>query len=372
MKQKARSPHKIKKNQIFDASYVFIDGPNTSGKSSIGPIISSFKRTEHFIINHSYNQFLALYKSGDLNKQGFKYLFEGELKKDIWYRMMGREMNTNLHDISSIIGSPRYKEYIARANRKDTTNIFNEIIKEINKKNLIFPFMSGDDLTTVSSVLNEINKKFKYIIVMRHPLDLVFSYFLSGRTTRLGTDPRYNKPAFKIKKFDNVPQTMLDMPEKYSSANPLEKSFLFIEKQLTGYMNSDLLYSKNSCLVPFENYCVETKKYIKIFENFLGTSKTKFTNKEMIKANFPRKKDNDTFSKKVNIIFDNIGEKYLRRLKNLCERYEDEISDVYKLNSIKNYSKGKFKGLSIDAYSKVSDKKYLKGKFKNLSVNALS
>ena len=50
--------------------------------------------------------------------------------------MMGREMNTNLHDISSIISSPRYKEYIARANRKDTTNIFNEIIKEINKKKL--------------------------------------------------------------------------------------------------------------------------------------------------------------------------------------------------------------------------------------------
>ena len=38
-------------------------------------------------------------------------------------------------------------------------------------------------------------------------------------------------------------------------------------------MNSDLLYSKNSCLVPFENYCVETKKYIKIFENFLAPVK---------------------------------------------------------------------------------------------------
>ena len=36
----------------------------------------------------------------------------------------------------------------------------------------------------------------------------------------------------------------------------------------------------------------------------------------MIKANFPRKKDNNTFSKKANIIFDNIGEKYSRRLKN--------------------------------------------------------
>ena len=372
MKLKVRLPHKIKKNQIFDASYVFIDGPNTSGKSSIGPIISSFKRTEHIITNHSYNQFLMLYKSGDLNKQGFKYLFEGELKKDVWYRMMGREMNTNLHDISSIISSPRYKEYMARANRKDTPKIFNEIIKEINKKNLIFPFMSGDDLTTVGSVLNEINKKFKYIIVMRHPLDLVFSYFLSGKTTRLGTDPRYNKPAFKIKKFNNIPHTMLDMPEKYTLASPLEKSFLLIEKQLTAYMNSDLLHSKNSCLVPFENYCVETKKYIKIFENFLGTNKTKFTNKEMIKANFPRKKDNDTFSKKANIIFDNMGEKYIRRLKKVSQRYEAEISDVYKLSSIRNFSKGKFKGLSMDAFSKVSDKKYLKGKFKNLTVNALS
>ena len=372
MKPKVRLPHKIKKNQIFDANYVFIDGPNTSGKSSIAPTISSFKRTEYVIHNHSYNQYLTLYKSGDLNKQGFKYLFEGELKKDVWYRMMGREMNTNLHDLSSIIHSPRYKEFMARLNRKDTPNIFNEIIQEINKKKLIFPFLMGDDMTSVRPVLNEINKKFKYIIVIRHPLSLVLSFFLSGRTNRLGKDPRYNKPAFKIRKFKNIPQMMLDMPEKWSSANPLEKSFLFIEKQLTAYMNSNLLHSKNSCLVPFENYCLETNKYIKKFENFLGTKKTKFTNKELIKANFPRKKDNDIFSKKVNMIFDNMGEKYIKRLKNLSERYEAEITDVYKLSSIKNYSKGKFKGLSIDAFAKASDIKYLKGKFKNLTLNSNS
>jgi hypothetical protein len=372
MKHKPRLSHTIKKNQIFDANYVFIDGPNTSGKSSIAPIISSFKRTEHYIMNHSYNQFIMLYKSGDLNKQGFKYLFEGELKKDVWYRMMGREMNTNLHDISSILNSPWRKKYIARANRKDTHNSFNEIIQEVNKKKLIFPFMGGDDLSTLGSVLNEINEKFKYIIVLRHPLELVFSYFLSGRTARLGTDPRYNKPAFKIKKFENIPHRMLDMPKQYTSASLIEKSFLVIENQLTAYMNSDLLHSKNTCLVPFENYCVETKKYIKIFENFLGTNRTKFTNKEMINTNFPRKKDNNTFSKKTNIIFDNMSDKYVRRLKNLCERYEAEISDVYKLSSIKNYSKGKFKGVNIDVYSQASDKKYLKGKFKNFTVNALS
>jgi hypothetical protein len=368
MKKNTHQPHKIKKNQIFDANYVLIDGPNHSGKSSFASTISSFKRTEHVIHNHSYNQFLTLYKSGDLSKQGFKYLFEGELKKDVWYRMMGREMNTNKHDLSSIIHSPRYKEFIARLDRRDTTNIFNEITQEINKKKLIFPFLLGENMFTVRSILNEINKKFKHIVIIRHPISLVFSFFLSGKTTRLGTDPRYNRPAYKIKNFENIPQSMLDMPKKYSSANPLEKGFLIIEKQLTAYMDFNLLHSKNSCLVPFENYSMETKKYIKIFENFLETKKTKFTDKELLKANFPRKKDNDSFSKQANMIFDNMSEIYVNRLKNLSKRYEAEISDVYKLDSIRNYSKGKFKGLNKQLFSEVSDKKYLKGEFKSLTV----
>ena len=365
MNQKLPPTSKIKKSQIFEASYVFIDGMSRCGKATIAPVISSFERAEHFKLRNIYDRFLMLYESGDLSKQGFKYLFESELIQDVWSSMMGRDVNTNLHDVSSIMNSPKRKEYIARANRKDTPNLFSEITKEINKKNLIFPYIS-DDFMTIGAVLTEINKKFKYIIVMRNPIDLVFTYYRSGRPSRLGIDPRYNKPAFKIKGFDNLPFSMLDRPEKYSQANPLEKCFLIIEKQLTAYLDTELLHSKNSCLVPFENYCIETEKYIKLFENFLGTSRTKFTNDEMIKANIPRKKDIDTFSKKANIIFDNMSEKYVKRLKNLYQRYETEISDVYKLNSIKKYAKDKFKGLSMDAFSQISEgTKYHKGKRSN-------
>ena len=126
---------------------------------------------------------------------------------------------------------------------------------------------------------------------------------------------------------------MLNMPKKFNQANLLEKSFLVVEKGLLAYLDSNLLNSKKVCLVPFENYCHETKKYVKILENFLGTSKTKFTKNEMIKARVPRKKDVDTFSKKANIIFDNMSKKYTNRLKDLCLRYENEISDIYSLFS---------------------------------------
>lgn len=354
--------HKIKKNKILDANYVFIDGMSRCGKAGIAPIVSSFERVEHFKIRATFDRFLMVYASGDLSKQGFKYLFETDLLMDVWFSMMGRDVNNNLHDQSSIMSSPKREEYMSRVSRKDTPDSFNEVIKEIKERKLIFPFVI-DNYMTIGSFISEINQNFKYIIVMRNPVDLVFTWFRSGRGTRLGTDPRYTKPAFQIRGFDNLHYSMLDNAEEFNQANPLEKCFLVIEKQMIKYLNADLLHSKNSCLVPFENYYIETEKYVEKFEKFLGTSKSKFTSDEMLKADLPRKKDVNTFSTKANMIFDNMNEKYKHRLMNLSERYETEISDVYKLDKIIKYPKGKFKGLSIDAFSKVSaGSKYHKGK----------
>ncbi len=345
--------HKIKKNKIFNTRYVFIDGMSRSGKAAVATVVSSLKCVEHFRIKNLWDRMLMLYESNYLTKQGFRYLFESELINDIWYSMIGRDVNTNLHDISSIINSPKRKEYIARRNRKDTPNTFNEINKEIKKKNLIFPYIL-DDYMTIGTFLNDINKKFKFIVVLRNPIDLVFTYFRSGRPARLGIDARYNKPAFRIKKFNNLPISMLDMPKKFSQANSLEKSFLIVEKGLSAYLDADLLYSKQSCIIPFENYCCEPEKYIKKIENFLGTSRTKYTKKEMIKVRVPRKKNLDMFSKKANIIFQNMSEKYVKRLKKLCLRYEKEISDIYSLNLIKINLKNKPKRYNLDKFSEIS------------------
>lgn len=362
MNSPIKHPHKIQKSQIFDATYVFIDGMSRSGKSGIAPIVSSFKRVEHFKIRANFDRFLMVYESGNLTKDGFKYLFETDLILDVWFSMMGRDVNTNLHDLSSIVNSPNHKEYMSRMNRKDTLNTFNKVAEEIKDRGLIFPFVIDNGMT-IDSFMSEVNQNFKYIIVIRHPIDFVFTWFRSGRGENLGTNPYYIKPAFQVKNFDNIPYLYLDNPEEYSKANPLEKCFLVIEKQLTGYINSSLLNSDNSCLVPFEHYVIETEEYIKKFESLLGTTRTDFTKKEMVKANVPRNKEMDVFSKKANMIFDNMNKTYVDRLVKLSELYENKISDFYELNLITKYPKGKFKGLSYDEFSKVSGHSlYHKGK----------
>ena len=354
--------HSIKKNFILDANYLFIDGMSRSGKTSIAPVISSFKRVEHFKARATYDRYLMMYQSGDLSKQGFKYLFESDLLMDTWFSMMGRDVNNNLHDLTSILNSPKSKHYIARTKKKDTPETFDKIVRDIKKKKLIFPFIC-DDFATISGLLSEISKNFKYIIVMRNPIDMIFTWFRSGRGSRLGTDPRYTNPAYIIKNFENIHHSMLNKAAEYNNASPLEKCFLVVENNMTKYLDSNLIRSKNSCLVPIENYWIETESYIKKFEKFLNTSKTNFTKIEVKGANLPRKKDLNTFSLKANIIFDNMNKKYVLRLKNLCKRYEEEISDIYKLNSISNFSKGKFKKMNIKDYSKISPaSKYNRGK----------
>ena len=333
-----------------------------SGKSGIAPIVSSLERVEHFKIRANFDRFLMVYASGNLSKQGFKYLFETDLILDVWFSMMGRDVNTNLHDLSSVVNSPNRDEYMSRFNRKDTLETFNKVAEEIKDRKLIFPFVIDNGMT-IGPFLNEVSQNFKYIIVVRHPVDFVFTWFRSGRGTSLGMNPYYIKPAFQIDQFDNLPYLYLDNPGEYSNANPLEKCFLVIEKQLTGYINSSLLNSNNSCLVPFEHYVNETEGYIKKFENLLGTNRTDFTNSEMVKANVPRNKDMDTFSKKANMIFDNMKKVYADRLIKLSELYENKISDFYKLSLITKYPKGKFKGLNYDEFSKVSGHSlYHKGK----------
>ena len=49
MNRTSQLTHKIKKNHIFDANHVFIDGMSRCGKAGIAPIVSSFERVLNLI-----------------------------------------------------------------------------------------------------------------------------------------------------------------------------------------------------------------------------------------------------------------------------------------------------------------------------------
>ena len=126
--------HTIKKISILKANYLFIDGMSRSGKTSLAPVISSFEKVEHFKARATYDRFLMMYESGDLTKQGFKYLFESDLLMDVWFSMMGRDVNHNLHDLTSIMNSPKRENYLAREQKKIHKLLLMKLLKRLSNK----------------------------------------------------------------------------------------------------------------------------------------------------------------------------------------------------------------------------------------------
>ena len=110
------------------------------------------------------------------------------------------EFNNNLKELEKLTKTNIYSRGNSILVKSTPKN--NEIVKEVKRRQLIFPFVS--EVLRGGDLLSEISKNFKYIIVMRNPIDLVFTWFRSGRGTRLGIDQRYLKPALQFKEFDNL------------------------------------------------------------------------------------------------------------------------------------------------------------------------
>ena len=146
MNKNLKISHKIK-NHIFQTNYVFIDGMSRSGKAGIAPIVSSFDRVEHFKMKANFDRFLMIYASGDLSKQGFKYLFETDLILEVWHSMIGRDLNNNIHDQVIIKILINVVNILLGLKEKDNPETFENVIKELKDRKLIFPFVVDNFMT---------------------------------------------------------------------------------------------------------------------------------------------------------------------------------------------------------------------------------
>ena len=92
----------IENKVLFDVEYIFIDGISRSGKGAIVPFVSSLNCVEHWKQNFNLEKLLFLLETGEITEEGFRYFFETDLIMDTWFSMLGRNVNTNEHDISSV------------------------------------------------------------------------------------------------------------------------------------------------------------------------------------------------------------------------------------------------------------------------------
>jgi len=348
---------KLEEKTLFDVEYIFIDGISRSGKGAIAPFVSSFKNVEHWNQSFNLDRLHFLLETDQISEAGFRYFFETDLIKDTWFSMIGRNVNTNAHDISSVLNSADPKKYLNRFDRKDTPQVFEQIKNEVEDNKLIFPYLT-DDFIFQQKLIKKIIPKSKFIVSIRHPIELVFAWERSGRGVRFGTDQRYLNPTFEHNGYKNIPHFALDQAKEYSEANSVEKCILSINVLQKNYNEIFEQKVPDTMYVNFDEFSLNPNDKLESMERFIGTNISNDLEKIFTRGRFPRSLDLDLHSRKAEAIFLSIRGEFRNMLIALCEQYSDLYGDPYSIDYYK-FMSTKIK--KIDFTKLTNDPQYIDG-----------
>ena len=300
---------------------VFIGGVVRSGKSFLCPIISTFNKTEMYIMNSLaeniyYSNYLKM-----INDDIASYLFKTIYNEKIYNLNIGRDLNRRKFDHSSINNHKNYKTYLNREKSKKEHDIK---IKDIKNTKNNYPIMFHNILINPNFIFNTFPKS-KVIFIDRDPVDLIYSWNKKKYHGQFYSNPRNLTLTFKFKKKFYPFWCQGYENEFVKLNNNYEKTIFLLDKlysvQKKNYLKYKKKYIKNILLLKYEKLTQETDVEIKKIEKFLNSKKSKFTASEIKKQSGNRDKTSSIREIRREQIIKNISDKFKKKLVKLERLY---------------------------------------------------
>ena len=297
-------------------------------KSLHGPVVSSFKNCEMWIISPIIDSIPYLNIKKLINKNVSRELLVREFDQRFYYGLIGRNTNFRYYDASSIWHYKDPKKYLRRAFSKKEHEILETYFKNPKEK---FVLCTHEALANPEPIFSALNKV-KVIWARRHPVYVCDSWLRKQWPERIGKDPISLTLAFQ-KKNSYLPWYLIDEKINIKKLNLTEKIILSYRNLLKLEKKNFLKYKKKYSINPmfFEICVTNKKKYVQKLEKITGEKKTNFTNKILKHQKVPRKLDYKNFISKKNNIFNNVSSKYKKMFIGLIKEYE---KDFYKQEKI--------------------------------------
>ena len=313
---------------LLPSCLIFIDGVTRSGKSMLGPVVSSFTKTYPMQQQTLLDNLLPIYKHKSIRYDVIKSILNFYFNKNIYYMNISREINLRPDDNSSFVNNKDYKKFLKNLKIKEGDHI----IKKIKKKNH-YPIYMVHDLLSMVNEFYSLKIPFKLLHIYRHPVDNIFSFF---KRYQLRLSSKSNKP-YNIDD-PRIHQMMIEINGKlfpYFAKNS-QKNFIkfnFFEKVVFYYLysiqNSIRSYKKlsknnkkNILLIQYDNFAENTDLEIKKILSFLNINKTNHTKKILKLNNLPRKMIPNERDYKLNQIKKNININQFKEVLKLTKKYE--------------------------------------------------
>lgn len=283
---------KITRKDNLLKSVVFIDGQAGCGKTLLNSIIASYNRVELMNYAPEVENLCILKNLNKISNDAVESLIKIQMDLTLYETMMSRRVNFRPTDLSSAFKDKNFSKYLKRLKMKGDEHI----PKKIQKENPILHFAVHNLLPYSAPIFKSLNKKAKFIEVVRHPLYMIIQQTLNHYNIdkRKGSARQFR--IYLEKKGKSFPFTSKDNYENYYNMKPIERAIYEISNftTLSKKFKKTSLATKNKIItIPFEEFVLIPNKYIKKFEKFLNTSISNKTRQVLKEQNIPRLKISD-------------------------------------------------------------------------------
>jgi len=289
---------------------LIIDGLSGSGKSLIGPLISSLEKSEYNIYDHLFEEVVVLLANNKIDFNSAQSLLRIHADMDIYNLTIGRDVNFRPSDHSGVHHGLVQKEFNKRIKVNDGDKISKKILKE--KKWL--PILSHYSLI-YSHYYNKIfsDREIFFISSSRNPAKLIVDFYNGNWEKKINNNERELFLTYKKKNLVS-PWFLSTFKNKKTFIENYAEFVLF-------YCDYQKKFQSNHYLIKFENFIKKPDIDLNNLGKILG-SQTPNTKKLLRKFNLPRTKDDNNLDYNLNKINKIIKDKKLNKKVHLaCESH---------------------------------------------------
>jgi hypothetical protein len=303
---------------------VFIDGITRCGKSAFSGIIPSLRNMENIQFSYEIESILSALSLKSIDPEYAKSFLRIYFNERSYNLHLSRNVNFRSGDQTGIDNYPNPQIYYDRLKVPESEQIVNKCRNSINS----LPFQTHDFFVNLDH-LNQMELNYKMILLLRHPIDNIYSWWTRGWGHRFNSDPR----GFTIllKGEDELYPWYVDgIENKMKNLNPMEKCVVtatsLLERGVKQYRECSI--KEKIHLLTFEDFCENPTIELEKICLFLNTKITAHTSEYLEKARFPRQLEPADRSKKLNDFKKGMCPKIYQLLVDYSERYEKNLYDL--------------------------------------------
>jgi len=318
---------KLVRRATFDNPFVMVDGLTRTGKSMLGPILASFERVEIERVEEKFEFVGGLARLGLLNRHAAISLLRLDADILLYNGLIGRNTNFRYGDHSGVMNYPSPRVYYERLTQPEGQ----DVVRRIQEGKPIFQNQTHDQLMNFRLFHDAFGSRLRMIQMLRHPVDLIDSWYRRGWGTRFGNDPTAFTHCIEFEGQD-LPYYAAGWEHEYRRASSIGRVVRMIARLMSACRDEYKMLTQTQrgqiYFLRYDDFVVDPWPYVESVAGFLGTVVSDFTTDTVRRERCPRPAPTEKRAELSGRILSQLDSYEVVLVRDLQQHYEAMVSGI--------------------------------------------